>query len=89
MDKSTLTESLHGFSGAFPDFHTVSSSAPPTGNTQIRARQFEGGASLRVKSFTGQLTDVQYNSRICQKHSKEKSILLPEKNYSSLFLAYI
>ena len=29
MDKSTLTKNLHGYSGAFPDFHIVSRSAPP------------------------------------------------------------
>ena len=26
LDKSTLTKSLHGYSGAFPDFHIVSRS---------------------------------------------------------------
>ena len=51
LDKSTLTESLHGFFGAFPDFHTVSSSAPPTGNAQICAHQFEGGLPLGKKAL--------------------------------------
>ena len=29
LDKSTLTKSLHGYSGSFPDFHIVSHSASP------------------------------------------------------------
>ena len=41
LDKSTLTKGLYGYSRAFPDFHIVSRSAPPTEGQSWKLRKSE------------------------------------------------